>query len=365
MANLFVVFTPLQVVVAQQIIRQENLVDNVMLESYLPDCEHFLEIYQMIRIDGIWKKVLPFDNWAYWDYSGGKLIRHIFDVKKKANAIEHLLRQNNIDNIYLADFQNQTNRFTCVWLANKGYKIFFYEEGYSHYIPRVGYPPSNNFFHRFYEHLLDGGYYLPLYHIHFANWRCYPNKDYHGLPIYCRYSIIPNIHHESYDKRLTYQPMASIKLQEFVKGDIGDYTNEDKILLLTDPMSEVLDAQYRYLYYETIKDSLDKYKEKHIYVKYHPRDSREDREEVINILENLRCEYSILGKRVNIPVEFYLQNTKFSTVLFFNTSTYFYNGYLFPEVKFIKLLPTLYNICKKLGVSRLKQMELLLEKMKD
>lgn len=359
MANLFVTFTPLQVVVAQQIIQQEGLLENVMLESPMGN---FFEIYRLIKNDILWKRVLSFENWITWDESGQSLLRNSFKVKRKSLIIKRLLEENTIDTIYLADFQNQTNRFTCVWLARLGYKVVFYEEGYSHYIPRVGYPPSNSIFHRIYERLLDWCYYLPLYGIRFAKWRCYPNKDYHGLPISTRYSIIPDVHHEPYDKVLKYEPMASPELQNYINEELGN-SDDKKILLLTDPMTEVLPTQYKYLYFEIIREAIINYKDKHIYIKYHPRDTKEDRDEIVTIMEDGGCKFSILGERVNLPVEFYLQQARFYEVLFFNTSTYFYNGYLFPKTNFVKLLPVLYKRCLEHKAPYLRQMELILENL--
>lgn len=357
MANLFVVFTPLQLIVAQQIIRQENLSDNIMLESSIGK---FSEIYNLIRDDISWKKVLLFENWANWDESGAHIIKNAIKVKRKSEEIRQILIDNQIDTVYLADFQNQTNRFSCVWLSKLGYKVIFYEEGYSHYIPRVGYPPSNNVLHKVYEKIIDWLYYQPLYRIDFAKWRCYVNKDYHGLPIYLRYSIIPGIHHEPYDKILTYKPMITPKLQSYIDEEVGD-TEENKMLLLTDPMTEILATDYKFLYFETIKEQLLENKDYHLYIKFHPRDSIEDREHIIRIAEESGHTYTILGNRINIPVEFYLQNIVFSSVLFFNTSTFFYNGLLFPATRFVKLLPILYNKCKYRNIPDLVQMELILK----
>ena len=364
MANLFVVFTPLQVVIAQQIIRQEKLSNNVMLESYLGNFTHFLDIYKMVMIRELWSRIIPFEQWARWDSSGINLLKNAIKTKKRAQELKRVLKENNVDTIYLADFQNQTNRFTCVWLANLGYKIAFYEEGYSHYIPRPATIPPQNILHDVYEKMLDIFYYQPLFHVNFAKWRCYPNKDYHGLPISVRYSVIPNIHHETYDRLLKCEPMISPQLQSFINDEIKN-TKEKKILLLTDPMTEVLQIQYRHLYFETISDALDKYKDECIVVKFHPRECELDIEKTLNLIRSKGLDYSILGQRVNLPVELYLQDYHFDEIIFFNTSTYFYNGYLFPKTFFVKLLPALYKKCVDNNVQDLRQMELLLKNLTD
>lgn len=366
MANLFVVFTPLQVVIAQQIIRQEKLSDNVMLESSLPNFLHFLNIYEVLLIQEMWTKEILFDQWPCWDNGGVNILGDAIKTKQKAKEIKRILVSNNIDTIYLADYQCQTNRFTCVWLRSMGYKVVFYEEGYSHYIPRPASPPPQNLLHKVYEWILDVFYYQPFYHVNFAKWRCYPNKDYHGLPISARYSIIPDIHHEPYDKLLKCEPMVSPKLQTYINEELDKYDenkDEKKILLLTDPMTEVLRPQYRYLYFETISESLDNYRDYCVVVKFHPRDNEKDRDRIIKMIEGKGLKYIVLGQRINIPIELYLQNCHFEEILFFNTSTYFYNGYLFPKTKFVKQLPLLYQKCLKTKVTGLKQMESLIQFM--
>ena len=347
-------------VIAQQIIRQEKLSDNVILESWWDGYSHFKDIYDLTIIDNLWTKVLFYANWACWDFEGVKLQKNAIEIRKRAKEIRKLLVENKIDTIYLADFQNQTNRFTCVWLARQGYKMVFFEEGYSHYIPRPSLPPPQTFFHGVYEKMLDLFYYQPLYHVNFAEWRCYPNKNYHGLPISTRYSVIPNIHHEPYDKLLKCEPMISSKLQRYINEEL-DKSDEKKILLLTDPMTEVLRPQYRDLYFETISDALEEYKDERIVVKFHPREFEKDREVTLKLIKDKGLNYSVLGQRINIPVELYLQNCHFDKILFFNTSTYFYNGYLFPKASFIKLLPLLYKKCIENKVPSLKQMEALIK----
>ena len=154
--------------------------------------------------------------------------------------------------------------------------------------------------------------------------------------------------------------MTSPKLRKYIDEEI-DNNAEERILLLTDPMTEILQPQYKFLYFEAIKDYLSGCLDTHIYIKFHPRDSKEDRNATTNIMKSLGRNFSVLGERINIPVEFYLQSTTFSKVLFFNTSTFFYNGYLFPKTTFVKLLPLLYQKCIEGHVPDTRQMKLILD----
>ena len=54
MKALFFVYTPFQFLVAQLIARQEGLEESVLVEGYVRNNKHFLEIYKILKIDSLW-----------------------------------------------------------------------------------------------------------------------------------------------------------------------------------------------------------------------------------------------------------------------------------------------------------------------
>lgn len=366
MASLFVVATPLQMLIAQQLVRQEQIKDAILLESYFSKHPDFLKSYDMCRIDSLWKKKLsPVCDFPSWDNGGVNLFKTALRTWNRYRNLKKALETEGIDSIYLADFQNQTYRFMTVLFSKKRYNVNFYEEGYSHYVPRVCHL-HNGLFDKIKEAVLDGLYFLPLYHIRFAHWRNNPNCSYVGLPIHARYSVVPDIHSQSYDKRLFCQPMVSEKLGKYLTQYIDASANEKRYLLLTDPMSEVLPRRFKSLYFDIIRQNLKGLgADCVLYLKFHPRDIEEDKSNTIKLIEEIGMKYKTLSSEVNVPVEYFLLNIHFEGIFFFNTSTVFYNGYLFPKCRFIKLLPSLYDSCKNKGVPShdLEQMRLLVEKM--
>ena len=64
---------------------------------------------------------------------------------------------------------------------------------------------------------------------------------------------------------------------------------------------------------------------------------------------------------MNICVEYYLQLFHFEKIYFFNAATYFYNGYAFPKIEFVKLMPILYKKAKAVGIGNLTYMENMLK----
>lgn len=367
MANLFVIHTPLQMLVSQQIIRQEKLSDNILIESCWEGHEHFLKIYDVCCIDNLWNKKYTLKDFACWDNQGIGLIKNYNRTRRYYNIIKKILYENNITSIYLADYQNQTMRFTTVLFSKQGYKIIFFEEGYSQYVKRPG-VVSTSILARVKENIIDYFYFLPIWKIKFARWRNNPNMPYNGLPIYKRYSIVPGILQEKYDERLFCEKMTSEKLYNIIKSEINQNRLHNSILLLTDPMTEVLNKRYQSLYFDVIEESLSEFnKDSIVYIKYHPREDDYSKKKIIDIVKSLNMEYIIIGNRINIPVEYYLQEYEFKEILFFNTSTFFYNGYIYPQRHFRMLLPTLYNKCinEDIKQEELKYMKELITKMEN
>lgn len=339
MANLFVVYTPFQFFVAQQIVAQENLTDNILLMSYVHGNNHFISIYEMMEMNGMWKKKIEFEDFDQWD---GVRTKSLHDVKKayyNYQRIRRILEDNDIDTIFLGEQQNTTLRFTDILFSKKGYKIIFFEEGAAHYIPRHYKLPD--FKTKIKIAIRDLFYYLPIYHVRFAKWRYVPNLPIEQLPMYKRYSIIPH-YHEPYDIRLQTRPLISKKIDTYIKKSI-DGNDLERILFLTDPLYELIGQKYVHLYYDTVLSCFESLKKDiTVYIKFHPRESAGSKAKIVEIANNTGITYRILSVEINIPVEYYLQVFTFNVVYIFNASTYFYNGYLFPKTHFERLLPTIY-----------------------
>lgn len=366
MASLFVVATPLQMLVAQQLVRQEQIKDAILLESYFSKHPDFLDSYDICRIDSLWKKRLePVCDFPSWDNGGVNLHKTAISAWKKYHWLKRMLEENGIDSIYLADFQNQTYRFMTVLFSKQGYNVNYFEEGYSHYVPRIC-NLNKGIVGQIKENILDYIYYLPLYHIRFAYWRNNPNCPYWGLPIATRYSIVSGFHAEVYDRKLVCQPMLSDKLKAYIGSSLDLSSSKKRYLLLTDPMSEVLSLDFRFLYFDIIRKNVGQLDDDCIlYIKFHPRDTVDDMDKIIKLINDLKINYKILSAEVNIPVEYFLLNVNFEEIYFFNTSTFFYNGYLFPKCNFTQLLPQLYELCNEYDapIPNLEQLRLLIDKM--
>lgn len=359
MGNLFIVFTPLQLFVAQQIIRQERLSDNVVVYGWR---SLFNDAYDMMTMPELWTESIYIEEYGSW--IGDRLSLDV--MKKQRHNFRYLhdfCISHNVTTLYLGEVLNQTCRFTALYFSHLGYKIVFFEEGTSHYIDRP-YNLKTSFKENVKQKLLDLLYFRPFFGIDFAKWHCVPNRPYDDLPMNRRFSMIP-YHHKPWDVRLMVEPMMSQKLKEYIASEMDDGNDTVKrVMLMTDPLRELMKKEDLHIYFEVIKACLDEIPRNTIlYLKFHPREIEESRKKILEIAEQSGLTYRILSKKVNICVEYYLQKYRFDKIYFFNAATFFYNGYAFPKTHFEKLLPVVYKKAKDAGIDNLTYMENMLKKI--
>lgn len=364
MANLFFVFTPFQLFAAQQIVHSQGFENNILIEGYVTTNKHFLEIYDFMEIEGMWKEKHIIPDIEHWDGNRIKSIKDARTVYKKYKQIRKIAEDNHVETFFLGEIQNQTCRFTAVLFDHLGYKIAFFEDGMSHYMQRH-YVKDNTIKTKVRVFFHDLLYYLPIYHVRFAQWRYHGSKPLNNeFPKYTRYSLIP-FYNEKYDVFVKTTPLASNKIKKYVKDFIDNQTGtNNSVLLMTDPLNEVIPPQYMHCYFDTIKDSLSKLeKETLLYIKYHPREPETSKKTIKEIAESLCLRYKIISSEINIPVEYYLQYITFEKILFLNAATFFYNGYVFPKREFVSLLPSLRHNCIKNGAKKLPKLDILTERV--
>lgn len=355
MGNLFIVFTPLQLFVSQQIVRQEHLSDNVVIFGW---SSQFKDAYEMMCIDELWSDKIFIEDINRWN------TEHLDRNEKKLTILRYqtlreLCEKHHVETIYLGEVLNQMCRFVAVAFSHLKYKIAFFEEGTSHYINRP-YNERNSFVKKIKECLLDAFYYRPHFGCGFAKWHCTPNRPYNELPMNKRFSMIP-FHHKPFDVQLKVEPMLSPQLSAYIETGISEEHNERRVMLMTDPLRELMQAKDLYLYFETIQETIDSLDDGVVlYLKFHPREIASSREKILAIAKKSGVKFKVLSEKVNICVEYYLQKFHFEKIFFFNAATYFYNGYAFPKTEFVKLMPIVYKKAVDAGVKNLTYMENML-----
>ena len=367
MGNLFFIYTPLQLMIAQMIIEQERLTDNVMLCGYVDDNRHFLQVYDMIRIDEIWNSIEPMDDVAKWSMlSRNKLIISGIHAYHRYNYICRIIKKYQITTLFLGDMWNPSCQLTAMSFHKRGLKICFFEEGSGHYIKPHGYGESGNMINKIYALLVDTFYYIPLYGVrkeYFSIWKGFLLTE---LPMDTRYSVVP-FYHETFDIIIAVKPIISDRLADYMSSYVKMMGHKHNILLMTSPIYEWMGDHYKKdedVYVKTVIDYMKSMgKGIVVHIKFHPREKDYIRKRLLEELRKSNIEYNILGSKVNIPVEYYLQYIHYEKIVVFLSSTSFYNGYLFPKVKFVSILEDYYNNCKAVGSPSVDLLEPLLKEI--
>lgn len=356
MRNLFFIHTPMQLLVAQQIIRQENLHENIMLYGYVDDNVHFLKLYDLTVIDEFWDAKVAMSQVARWAIiSRRHIIRDCFRVYRNYRFISQIIRHYNIDTIFLGDMKNISCQLAAMSFHRKRLRICFFEEGNGHYVMNPDYGKGGNFIDKIYAVFIDMFYYRPFYGVPFgyvSYWKGFTLSD---LPIDVRYSFVP-FYHEPFDKLVTYQPLFSKKLTEFLNEDVKQLNTNHCTLLLSSPCY-VGNDNYLQPYVKTIINYAKSLRDTKLHIKFHPRDTQDIREMIMKQLDDNGINYQLIGISQNIPVEYYLQYIHYEKIVFFFCSTFYYNGYLFPKTEFVSILRDYYNNCKEAGSVNTKEIE--------
>lgn len=347
MANLFFVYTPFQLYVAQEIICQEHLQNNILLKGYVDKNPHFLEVYDCLKVEELWAHVFLRTNLNGWfAVDLHKPLRSMRSIKRDYATISKIIKDYQVEVIYYGDINNRSARLSSRVFSKEGIRIRFYEEGTSHYyLHNVGGALSHRpFVARLYQLFFDLFLYIPL---------CGQRLGYHvfvkassidELDIDVRFSIVPK-YHNSYDKQLRCTGVMGAKAVDYIRNECDSLIVNDKILFLDQPIYEIVQGSQD-IYIQTIRDYFSTLpKGIAVVIKYHPRETAEIMQMIESVFQELSLNYIVISKDINLPVEFYLQQIEFKNVVNFYTSSALYNGYLFKEVPFKYLIIDFYEKC--------------------
>lgn len=363
MTNLFFIHTPLQLMVAQMIIEQERLDDNVMLCGYVDNNRNFLSLYDIIRIDRMWNSIEYMNDIARWGvFSRKKLISGCVHAYLKFKQIIQILKRYHVETVFLGDMTNASYQLTALSFHKKGVKVCFFEEGSGHYLMDYNYGKKGTTLDKIYSILIDIFYYRPFYGTFFTYFYYWEGSYLEFLPMDARYSIIP-FYHESFDKLITTKLQLTNEILDYISKELVDVPSSDNILMLTSPFYVIHgNNDDPSLYIKVIVDTLRKLdRRKNIWIKFHPREKQEVSNAICIQLDSYGVNYRVLGKTTNLPVEYYFNIIHFDKVFMFLCSSSFYNGYLFPYIEFVSIMEPFYSLCKAEGSEIAKYIEYLIK----
>lgn len=347
MANLFFVYTPFQLYVAQEIIIQENLQNNILLKGYVLGSPHFLDIYEYMKIKKCWDKEIFMERIGSWlDVDLYHPFNSVFRINKDYKYVQNILKQNSVTSIYFGDINNKSARLASRVFSAQGIMLNFYEEGASHYhIYNSGACLSHRpFMAKLYQYFFDLVLFIPTFRQRLGKYVFSRESSIDEINIQTRYSIIPQ-YHEAFDRQLFCKGYMGEKAITYIDNECSNIDVDNCILFLDQPIYEIVNGSLQ-CYLETLSDFFNTLpSQTFIVIKYHPRESFEVKGEIEKLVTRVGLKYTIISSKVNLPVELYMQRLKFKQVVNIFTSAAFYNGYLFNKIPYKYLLEEYYQKC--------------------
>lgn len=364
MSNLFIVHTPFQLFVAQQIIAQDDLRNNILVLGYVYANKHFLDIYKIMIIPELWLKHIHYPGiagWAVADFH--HLFKSIKHIKESLKTIDSIISDNKVGYIYMGDIHNASYQLLSEIYLKKNVKSVFFEEGSTHYHNNPRIIPLSRIKKLYLKLVLDTFLFRKIYGNSYTDLFYFKNRDYNSLPIYKRYSIVP-FYHEEYDIILKINKLFSPELLSYLKNEIGLIKDLNPCLFLSEVVIESNPEHDSKIKHESIKEFFRGKDITTMFVKFHPRENTIDKAAVLDAFSELGIKTIVIAKDINIPVEYYFQYIRFERVYTFFASTIFYNGYIFEKTNFYTLLPLYYSIHKQLGGRDVAEIESVLKNEK-
>lgn len=360
--NLFLIHTPMQLFVAQQIIHQEGLDNNILLYGYVPGNKHFVDIYNLMIIPSMWKERIPRSidvGWALVDFTN--FFSSIRSVKKNFRVIESFMQNKDVGALYLGDISNRGHQLLAKIFYGK-IRIVFFEEGSSHYMKPLSIPPQpilQRIRRAVHIALLDTFLFKPMCGFTYTKEFYYEFINRDKIPMDERYSIIP-YYHKSYDKRLITQRVMSSDLEKYLLSEIGsfmDIKGQDLFLFLSSPIYEITSTNEIPLVVEVVNDFAKTISGSSLLIKFHPRETEIVKNMMLEKFTSNNVKFKVISSTINIPVEYYLQMVHFSKIFAFASSSLLYNGYLYKETPIVRLDKFFLEKCREKSISRLQNIE--------
>jgi hypothetical protein len=352
MANLFFVHTPLQMLVAQQLIHANHLSDNILLYGYIDDHKYFLRSFELLSIDELWSHKIFYPRLpAFADLSHRFPVKGFINTCVNSKRIGKLIKQYNVDQIYFGDIMNITYQFGMKYF-HKYCSINIYEEGTSHYVSNARLP-LNRHAKWLQKIVLDSLFYLPLFHFRFAAY-WFKEGSYASLPIDRRYSIVPGYNKEKFDKLLPIDfSLISEKTHSYLEKEtqeLKQYTKKE--FLITSKVYEHQSKSLRDGRYAIYKMAIEEFiaslsSDTILVIKLHPREEDDVKSDIQSIADKYHIKSLFLSKQIVLPCELYLQIIQPSRITMFMNSTAFYNGYMYPKCVITDLTERYIELCEQ------------------
>lgn len=331
MANLFVVHTPLCFFVAQNIIHQEGLKNNILLIRNLEDSFGFDEGYKLLKIDDFWDKEYVVIDSRKWKKHPIKTSNIYI---KNERTMMRIVREHDVTSVYLGNVNDIRYRLEFLRFKSMNIKISNYEEGLSHYILQT-YLSNQKIIvgSLFFDFLIN----FPRINWGYLRYFKMSIPEFMESMITTRFNILPQIHSLPCDVRLrvvrNYSESLFQKVEETREWLQNVNPNNLKtVLYASQPLfgrGFICDPVIKKVICDTL-DSMKEYlSDKLVVIKYHPRETKTEQAIVEEIFRERNIRYCVMKTHKAIPLEVYLQSITFDRLIAFNSSCVAYSGYAY------------------------------------
>lgn len=341
MANLFVVHTPLCLFVAQNIIRQENLKDNILLIRKHEDSKGFDEGYRLLKIPEYWSDARTLEDSRKWKSNPIKTsITYISNERKLMRLIKEL----HVTQIFYGDLNDLRYRLEFLRMKSLGIRVSLYEEGMSHYIIQE-YLSNKKIVYA--SILFDSLIRFPILCLSYLKYRNLEIFDFIQKIISTRYSILPQMNPTPMDKVLKIKKNYSQELSRVIETtrkslEEININNAELVLYASQPLfnrPHVCDHIIKQVISNVLCSKKEFLKDKLIVIKHHPRETQKDKIEIQRIFKDNGLNYCVLQTHQAVPLEVFLQSIRFNSLIAYSSSCIAYSGYSYeyaPVILFIQ-----------------------------
>lgn len=331
--NLFFIHTPMQILVAQNLIIKKNLKNNFLILSYTGNSAmHFYTIFDKMIIDRLWINKYKIGNLDNGVFSFKRPFKLYIKLLIFSFRIKKIILHDNIESIYFGDINHPAYVFLGEKWSNTR-NIFFFEEGLSNYSisilkKKINYSKLNYIK----KWITDNLIYLPLGVKGFSKYtQSLIDCDFE-FKITKKYNILPliiNKYDEITEFDIYLSDLMIIELEKikskltYIETNIL-YLSSSATYLFSNPIDDEL---------EVLENILKKINKKfRLLVKFHPKDLNHKKTAIKNYFEINNINYLEIFCGESFPVEVLFNKIKIDFLFGYGSSSQLYFEVFCPNI---------------------------------
>lgn len=333
--RMFVVSSPFMMHVAQCIIKKSKNMNNILYSWYVPNNKKHIQSYEIQKNEDYWKKIIHSDKGDLFIHLTIKnifLYRNL--LKKNAMEIKKILESNGATEVIIGNRYSPIDRQIYHVCRDLGISCSLLEDGLRSYIN------ENKVIKKDYKYIIKKFIkkiiFREMYFLYDEEYELIFESIYTVLPE--KYSID---NYKGELKEIDLNIIDNDKIAKLINFD----ENKNRALFLSQCISEdreVSVEQEIKLLENFIVNNIDKFDE--IIIKFHPRDSKNKQNIIINKINTLGLDVKILDLGVDIPLELIIKELNINYLVGFYTSSLFYMKKIDSSINVISLLKSLTEV---------------------